>query len=87
LYIVTYDLNQLGQNYECIIKKLKAIEPHWHFQKSVWLVAWDGNAYSLAEHLNGCLDSNDTLLVSLVTEDSAWCGLSKEGSDWISSFI
>lgn len=87
LHIVAYDLNQQGQNYDCIIKKLEGFGTFWHFQKSVWLVEWAGSSYDLANDLEGCLDSNDTLFVSRVTSDSAWSGYDADGTAWIASHL
>ena len=87
LYLVSYDLKQQGQNYTCITKKLEDLGTHWHFQQSVWLVQWGGNAYDLATELEACLDSNDVLFVTRVTSDSAWSGYPDEGTQWIASLI
>ncbi len=87
LYLVTYDLHKQGQNYPCISQKLESLSAYWHFQGSVWLVAWDGSSYALAEHLRQCLDTNDNVFVTRVSEDSAWSGFSQEGSDWIQNLI
>jgi hypothetical protein len=83
LYLVSYDLKQVGQNYDCIIAKLEALPNYWHFQQSVWLVQWHGSAFDLATSLQSCLDANDLLFVTKVTSDSAWSGYPQEGSDWI----
>ena len=87
LFIVTYDLKKVGQNYECISKKLEALGDFWHFQQSVWLVGWDGDAFGLANELETCLDSNDTLFVTRVTSDSAWSGLGDDGDAWIAAMM
>ena len=86
LYLVAYDLMKQGQNYTCITKKLEAFESYWHFQQSVWLVQWSGNAYDLANELETCLDSNDKLFVTRVTSDSAWSGYPDEGTNWIATY-
>jgi len=86
-YLVTYDLNQQGQNYPCIIKKLEAYPTHWHMQKSVWIVQTDASAFAIASDLESCLDSNDNLLVTRLTEDSAWSGFPEQGSNWLHQVI
>jgi hypothetical protein len=86
-YLVTYDLNQVGQNYDCIIKKLEAYPTHWHMQKSVWIIQTDATAYQVAEHLESCLDSNDNLFVTQVTANSAWSGFSDQASNWVRQVI
>lgn len=86
-YLIIYDLNKVGQNYECISKKLDALEATWRFQKSAWLVEWNGDAFSLAEALEACTDSNDLLFVTRATPDSAWSGYDAKGTDWIRSLL
>lgn len=85
LYLVAYDLVRQGQNYTCIINKLEALGTYFHIQQSVWLVGWDGDAYALATHLEGCLDGNDKLFVTRATPDSAWTGYDDDGTQWIQS--
>ena len=70
-YVVAYDLNTVGQNYDCIIGKIKAF-PNCHAQKSVWFVEYVGSEASLRDHLRPCLDSNDRLFVSEVSR--TWAG-------------
>ena len=86
-YLVTYDLNANGQNYKCLDKALTELATHWRFQKSAWLVDWTGTAFDLANQLQSCLDSNDILFVTRVTEDSAWCGYDEPGSAWIRALL
>lgn len=70
-FIVTYDLNQTGQNYACLTAKLRAL-PHCHAQGSVWFVQWTGTPSTLRDHLKSCLDQNDKLFVDLVS--NSWAG-------------
>lgn len=79
-YIVTYDLNKRGQNYECITGKLAKMNS-FHAQGSVWFVKSDQTASELVDALKPCLDNNDSLFVSPV---SKWCctGM-KKAADWL----
>jgi len=71
VYVVAYDLKVLGQNYECVTKRLKAFD-HWHAQGSVWFVDCPGSEATLREALQTCLDSNDRLFISEVSR--TWAG-------------
>ena len=68
VYIVTYDLKKIGQNYECITGKLKALKAH-HAQGSVWFVNYSGKAWELRNDLDPCMDTNDVLFVGIVIKD------------------
>ena len=70
-FVVAYDLNKVGQNYECITTELKKL-PYCHAQGSVWFVEYSGSAVELRDALNGCLDENDRLFVSEISK--AWAG-------------
>lgn len=85
-YIVSYDLNQHGQNYTCIINKLKAYSSHWHMQGSVWIVVTDQTASEVRDYLKPCLDANDQLFVGLLSA-AAWFGYSDEVGEWLKSCI
>ena len=82
-YVVTYDLHQSGQNYECLHKKLKAYGTYWHVQMSVWLVETSQSAAQVRDHLAGCLDTNDKLFVARLSNEAAWIGYSQEVGDWV----
>jgi hypothetical protein len=71
-FVVAYDLNPIGQNYECITGRIKALT-HCHAQGSVWFVEYSGTESELREYLRPCLDQNDRLFVSEVSK--SWAGL------------
>lgn len=70
-FVVAYDLNTIGQNYDCIIDKLKQLG-HCRTQQSVWFVEYEGSEENLAIYLAACLDTNDRLFVSEVS--GSWAG-------------
>lgn len=86
-YIVTYDLNQHGQNYNCIIKKLEAYGTHWHIQGSVWIVVSNQSAAQIRDNLNSCLDSNDELFVGKLSGEAAWIGYNEKISKWLKDHL
>lgn len=71
IFIVAYDLDTPGQNYDCIIKKIEAL-PCCHAQRSVWFVQYEGTTSALRDHLMSCLDKNDKLFVDYVS--GSWAG-------------
>jgi hypothetical protein len=76
IYIVAYDLKQVGQNYTCITEKLGKL-PNCHAQGSVWFVDYAGTAIQLREHLRSCLDNNDVIFVDAVS--GQWAGYNMPG--------
>lgn len=86
-YIITYDLKQEGQNYDCITKKLKSYGTHWHTQRSVWVIITDQSAIQIRDSLLQCLDSNDKLFVAELSGQAAWYGYSEKTGNWIQKHL
>jgi hypothetical protein len=82
-FIVSYDLHKAGQNYTCIINKLKSYGSYWHIQGSVWIIATQENATQIRDKLKACLDSNDKLFVAKLSGEAAWKGYPDNVSQWI----
>jgi len=82
-YVVAYDLHEQGQNYDCIIEKIKAYGTHWHMQRSVWVVVTAQTAVQIRDNLLPCLDSNDTLFVGKLSGEAAWFGYPANVSEWL----
>lgn len=82
-YIVTYDLMQQGQNYNCITAKLKAYGTWCHLQRSVWIIATAQTAKQIRDNLGACLDANDKLFVAKLTGEAAWVGHDQTVTDWL----
>ncbi|WP_267550458.1 hypothetical protein [Rhizobium rhizogenes] len=82
-YVVAYDLIKTGQNYNCIIEKIKQYGNWAHVQESVWFIVTSNTAVQIRDNLQSCLDNNDKLIVAALTGEAAWLGLDKEISDWL----
>lgn len=83
VYLITYDLNKPGQNYNSLYEAIKKIGRWWHHLDSNWLVETNNNSASqISDILRKEIDKNDNLLVIRVTRDYAgW--LPKKAWDWI----
>lgn len=84
-YLVCYDLNSPGQNYDRLIKHLTSYPTRWHFQKSAWIVGPADSALAVAEAAWKHMDRNDKLFVQAVTADSAWGGYDEKGDGFFRS--
>lgn len=84
-FIIAYDLNKQGQNYDCIIKKLEELGA-WHMQQSVWILSSTSSASSIRDALGDCLDKNDRLFVGKITA-GAWKGLGTDATNWLKAII
>lgn len=82
-YLIGYDLNKTGQNYETLIAEIKKIGAWWHHLDSTWIVKSDLTAVQIRDKLSPFVDSNDELLVALLSGTAAWKGFNAAGSDWL----
>ena len=77
-YIVTYDLNKPGQNYEELIELIESYSSAVEIGRSSWVIASSNTPAQIRDYLESALDPNDTLLVGVPGLSAAW-GLSKDG--------
>ncbi len=83
-YLVTYDLNAPGQNYNALYDAIKAQGTWWHCLDSTWMVASNLSSSQIRDNLMPHIDSNDKLLVVEQAKfNSAWTGFDKQCSDWL----
>lgn len=84
-YLVVYDLNNPGQNYDGLIKHLASYPTRWHLQKSAWIVGPAQSATAVAQAAWQHMDRNDKLFVQALTDDAAWGGYSQNETDFLRS--
>lgn len=82
-YLIGYDLNNPGQDYEELIEAIKLYSPWWHHLDSTWIIKTDDDAKTIRDHLKAYIDKNDELLVARLSGEAAWTGFNKKGSDWL----
>lgn len=83
VYLITYDLNKKGQNYDKLYEAIKGLGVWWHYLDSTWLVETSYSASQISEKLRKeGIDDNDNLLVFRLLKDYAgW--LSEKAWQWI----
>jgi hypothetical protein len=85
VFVVSYDLNAPGQNYQPLIDALEAV-PHCHPLKSFWLVDVEQTAIEVRDALLSYMDSNDSLAVIEFTPTAQWAAyLPVQDIKWIES--
>ena len=84
IFLITYDLNAPGKNYENVINAIKtASNGTWcSFWRSSFLICSNHNANEIVDQISPFLDSNDRLFVVEVTSHyQGW--LSKKEWEYI----
>jgi hypothetical protein len=85
IYMIGYDLNKSGKNYEGLIEKIQEIaDGYFHQLDSTWFIGHGGDAAEIAQTLVPLIDNDDELLVVKLAEgDAAWSGFDQAGSNWL----
>lgn len=88
VYLITYDLNNPGQNYDAVIEAIKSASINWcSYWKSSYLIKSNiTSANAVFEKIKPHLDKNDRILVVEVKNNmQGW--LEKEAWDYINGSI
>jgi len=67
-YLVTYDLNKTGQDYDGLYKAIKSY-PYVHPMQSVWFIKTAQSASQISKNLMRHIDNNDSLFICEVTQN------------------
>lgn len=87
-YLIGYDLNKSGQDYDTLIERIKELaNGWWHHLDSTWIIKSNSTAKAIRDDLKQYIDSNDELLVVALTGEAAWTGFNKRGSEWLKKSI
>jgi hypothetical protein len=76
LYLITYDLDSPGQNYQPLWDALKRFGAKRALE-SVWVMRSAYSATQLRDALKSYIDDNDRLLVSSMNDWAAWRAMVK----------
>lgn len=87
-YLITYDLIR-DKDYEKLIEAIKSIaNGYTRPLESVWIIGHNGSAMDIVNALIPYIDSDDKLLVTKVTEDTAWTKSIREKSrEWLKKYV
>ncbi len=66
-YLITYDLNRTGQNYEGLYELIKNLGDYRHPMQNTWFVKSNLTAGQIRDALRPALDENDKLFVCSIS--------------------
>lgn len=86
-YLITYDLNTPGQNYDKVIEKIKESSSAWcSYWKSSWLIKSNLTPNQITDKIKPFLDGSDRLIVIEVTNNyQGW--MAEDEWTWIKKNI
>lgn len=83
--LVAYDLNTIGQDYQRVIGKIKALGNSVQLQRSLWLLKTMHSATDVRDVLLTVIDNNDSLVV-VDAKAIAWHGISNPAENFINFY-
>jgi hypothetical protein len=83
VYIVGYDPNNPGKDYDELIEAIKGYGTWWHHLDSTWLIVTDQSTAEIRDYVGQFMDQNDELLVVKLAGAWATRGIKKSGNDWL----
>lgn len=86
-YLVSYDLNNPGKNYDALYERIKAYGTYLHLLDSAWIVISTASAQQVTDHLYAALDSGDDLFVVDISGQARQGWLSKTKWEWIDKHV
>jgi len=63
VYLIGYDLNKSGKDYNGLYDAIKSYGNWWHHLDSTWLIDTNDSIESINDKLKPHIDDNDNLLV------------------------
>lgn len=84
VYLITYDLNKPGQQYESLYVAIKQVGNWNHPLESVWFVEANNTISQVRDHLKPHIDANDKLFICLPCSNKANGGVMPQHFwDWL----
>lgn len=84
MYMIGYDLKQPGKNYDNLYRAIKGLSGTWcRPLDSTWIISHPGTAAAIRDELLRYIDTNDALLVTRLTGESAWWSMDPQVSGWL----
>lgn len=83
VYIITYDLRKVGQNYDALYEKIKSLGHAIHPLQNLWILDTGFNITVVRDQLKTTVDSNDSIFVAQLYKGSYSAWMSQEAHTWL----
>lgn len=82
-YLVSYDLNTPGKDYEKLYNVLKSAEGWWHYLESTWILRTSQSLSSWSDKIMNTIDENDSFIIVDITKSDRNGWLDKKAWEWL----
>lgn len=86
-YIITYDLNKSGQNYNKLEETIKAYGAWAKIATTTFIIVTTESSEQIRNKLRATIDSNDKLFVAKLSGEAAWNGITQKIGEWLRNNI
>nr|DAK78468.1 MAG TPA: hypothetical protein [Caudoviricetes sp.] len=69
VYLISYDLNKSGKNYDGLYETIKSFGEWYHIMDSAWFITSSKSVKDISDILQQKIDSDDFLLVNKMTSE------------------
>ena len=83
IFLISYDLNVPGRDYEKLYEVLKSAEGWWHYLDSTWVLSTKESLSSWQKKIHDAIDDNDSYLIVDITGQSLSGWLPKKAWEWL----
>lgn len=83
VYIITYDLKKVGQNYDALYKKIISLGQTCHALQNLWFLDTNYNVDIIRDTLRTIIDQNDYVFIAQLYRGSYSGYISTEAIDWL----
>lgn len=83
VYIITYDLKKIGQDYNALYKKIISLGQTCHALQNLWLLDTNYTPDIICESLKTVIDQNDYVFVAQLYKGSYSGYISTEAVNWL----
>ncbi|EMJ87265.1 hypothetical protein [Leptospira meyeri] len=83
IYLVSYDLNTPGKDYDKLYSELKKGKSWWHYLDSTWIISTDESVNTWHKRIKNAIDSNDNYIIVNITGQDRNGWLEEKAWEWI----
>ena len=81
-YQISYDLRK-KRDYSALYERIRKYGTYCHALESSWVVVTTQTATEVRDNIQQVMDQDDGLLVTRLSGEAAWAGLSDEIRKWL----
>jgi len=83
VYLITYDLNTQGKDYNALYERIKSLGEYFHPLESVWFLQSDIDVDTIVEQLRTAMNDKDHILIVEITGQKRQGWLPKTAWEWL----